>query len=332
MSELRQDRTSGRWVITAPQRGRRPQSPDHPPRPAPVPAFDPDCPFCPGHESELPAILAETPGEGAPGWRVRVVPNKFPALQQHPAAPAHTGHATRPGYGFHEVIIESPHHDVDLTTLGAEERLAAVTAYRDRSRALIERPGIETAVVFRNHGARAGASLIHPHAQIIALDQVPPRLAAMSAWSRDYLRDHGRCPTCEELEIECRDGTRLVEQSDDFVTLVPFAAEHPFETWIIPRHHQASFAALEAGEVTAFGDMLVRSLRRLDGALQHPSVNFVIDSAPKRDAAAPHFHWRLRLVPDVATWGGFELGTGLAINPSSPETDAAALRAAPVDP
>lgn len=332
MSELRQDRTSGRWVIIAPQRGRRPQSRAGASRAAPTLPSDLHCPFCPGHEAELPAILAETPAMDPPGWRVRVVPNRFPALQQHPAVPADTGHAVRPGYGFHEVIIENPHHDADITTMSAGERLAAVTAYRDRLRALLERPGIETAVVFRNHGPRAGASLPHPHAQIIALGLVPPLLAALSAWGRDHLHACGRCPTCEELDIECRDGTRIVEQSDDFVTLVPFAAEHPFETWIVARRHQASFAAIDAGELAAFSEMLGRSLHRLSGALDHPSFKFVIDSAPKREIATPHFHWRLRLVPEVSTWGGFELGTAMPINPSSPEQDAATLRAAPFNP
>jgi UDPglucose--hexose-1-phosphate uridylyltransferase len=327
MSELRQDRTSGRWVIIAPQRGRRPQSQRQRTQSAPPSAFDRECPFCPGHESELPAILAETPGEGAPGWRVRVVPNRFPALQQHPPAPADSDHAARPGYGFHEVIIENPRHDADLASMGAEERLAAIVAYRDRSRALLDQPGIESVVVFRNRGARAGASLAHPHAQVIALGQVPPVLAAMSAWSRDYLRDKGRCPTCEELEIECRHGTRIVDRNDHFVALVPFAAGHPFETWIVPRRHQASFAEIDTGELASFGELLVGNLRRLNGMLHDPPYNFVIDTAPKGDIGTPHFHWRLRLLPGVATWGGFELGTGLAINPSSPERDAAALRA-----
>ncbi len=331
MSELRQDRTSGRWVIIAPQRGRRPHPGDRRTRSAPRPAFDPDCPFCPGNETELPGIVAETPGEDAPGWRVRVVPNKFPALQQHPSPPPDTGHTARAGYGFHEVIIESPRHNADPATMSAGQRLAAVTACRDRSRALLEQPGIETAVVFRNHGARAGASLAHPHAQIIALGLVPPRLAAMSAWSRGYLHEHGRCPTCEELEIECRSGTRVVEQSDGFVALVPFAAEHPFEVWIVPRDHQASFTEPDAGELAAFGEMLARSLRRLDGALDHPSWKFVVDSAPKQDLGAPHFHWRLRLVPEAATWGGFELGAAMVINPSSPEQAADTLRAVRVD-
>lgn len=327
MSELRQDRTSGRWVIIAPKRGHRPQARDAGARSAPPPAFDPGCPFCPGHEAELPAILAETPDAEAPGWRVRVVPNKFPALQQHPPAPADKAHTVRPGYGFHEVIIESPRHDADLATMSAEQRLAAVTAWRDRSRALLEQPGVETAVVFRNHGARAGASLVHPHAQIIALGEVPPLLATMSAWSRDYLREHGRCPTCEELEIECRDGTRIIDRNDRFVALAPFAAEHPFEIWIVPRHHASSFTALDSTGLAAFGELLARSLQRLNDALHDPSFKFVIDSAPRRDSAAPHFHWRLRLVPEVATWGGFELGTAMSINPASPEEDAAILRA-----
>lgn len=331
MSELRQDRTSGRWVIIAPQRGRRPGSHDGRVRSVTPPRFDPGCPFCPGHEAELPGILAETPDQNAPGWRVRVVPNKYPALEAHAPAPADTGHTAQSGYGFHEVVIESPRHDVDLSTMSADARLAAVTAYRDRSRVLLQQPGIEAAVVFRNHGARAGASLMHPHAQIIALGPVPPRLAAMTAWSRAYLRDHGRCPTCEELEIESRDGTRVVDENDLYLVLVPFAAEHPFETWIVPRHHQSSFTDLGDDDLAAFGEMLVSSLRRLNGALRNPSFKFVIESASKGDVGMPYFHWRLRLTPEVTTWGGFELGTAMAINPSSPEQNAATMRAAGLD-
>jgi len=332
MSELRQDRTSGRWVIIAPQRGHRPQRRDVATRATPLPRFDPDCPFCPGHEAELPGILAETPDQDAPGWRVRVVPNKYPALEARAPVPADTGHTAQPGYGFHEVVIESPRHDVDLATMSADARLAAVTAWRDRSRALLAQPGIETVVVFRNHGARAGASLAHPHAQIIALGLVPPRLAAMTMWSRAYLRDHGRCPTCQELEIESRDGTRVVDQNDLYLVLAPFAAEHPFEIAIVPRHHQSSFTDLGDQDLADFGEMLACSLRRLNGMLHDPSFKLVIHSAPKGDIGTPHFHWRARLVPEVTTWGGFELGTALAINPSSPEQNAAALRAVPFDP
>ncbi len=332
MSELRQDRTTGAWVIVAPQRGRRPQMRERGERAQPRPRFDPACPFCPGNEAQLPGIIAETPAREAPGWSVRVVPNKFPAVQAEAAAlaPACGGHQARSGHGAHEVIIESPWHDAEPTALSAVELNAIVETYRARSRALLDQDGIKAAILFRNYGPRAGASLAHSHAQIIALDFVPPKLAAIDDWARRYTAEHGRCAMCAELEVERESGTRIVDENDKFVALVPFAAEHPFELWVVPKQHEASFAALADKALPAFSDLLGRSLRLLQAALDDPSYNFVVDTAPKTERAAPHWHWKLRIVPGVATWGGFELGAGLPINPSRPEDDAALLRDAPV--
>jgi UDPglucose--hexose-1-phosphate uridylyltransferase len=331
MSELRQDRTTGAWVIVAPQRGHRPQMPGPGESPQKRPRFDPSCPFCPGHEGQLPGIIAETPAPDAPGWSVRIVPNKFPALQQQHATQARVcgAHQARPGNGIHEVIIESPWHDAELATLPADELSTIVGVYRERSRILLAQDGIAAAILFRNYGRRAGASLAHPHAQIIALDFVSPKAAAISDWAKRHYNEHGRCATCEELAIECKSGRRVADENDQFVALVPFAAEHPFELWVVPKRHQASFSALGDDELPAFAGLLGRSLRRLKAVLDDPPYNFVVDSAPKDEIAAPHLHWRLRIVSDVATWGGFELGGGLPINPSSPEDDARLLRAAP---
>lgn len=331
MSELRQDRTSGGWVLIAPRRGERPQA-TAPARPSGLlPPFDPQCPFCPGHESELPGILDEARAPGEPGWQVRVVPNKFAAVAEQAETPQAGEHVAHAGYGFHEVIIESPRHNAELDTLSAEERHAVVRVYRDRVRILFAEHGVETVVLFRNHGPSAGASLLHPHAQAIALDVVPPRLAALSAWGKRYHAEHGVCATCEELRIEIRDRTRVVEESEQFIALVPFAAEHPCEIWIVPLAHHASFVDLAGEALVEFGELLGRCLRRLKTVLNDSPYNFVVDSASKHEFGAAHFHWRLRLVPQVAIWGGFELGGGLPINPSSPEDDAAALRAAPID-
>jgi len=329
MSEWRKDRTGGGWVIITPSRGSRPQMPEDDSAAASRPRFDPSCPFCPGHEAELPGIIDEVASPESPGWRLRVVPNKFAAVQAvPPSVPAAPGHATRPGRGAHEVIIESPRHDATLAGMTADELSAVVALYRARMRALLEVEYIAAAILFRNYGQRAGASLAHPHAQVIALDIVPAKLAALDTWARRYHAEHGRCPLCDELDSEIAEGTRVVEVNDDFVALVPFAAEHPFELWLVPRRHQAAFDALSDDALPAFAALLGRSLRRLKAALGDRPYNFVIDSAPKGERDAPHWHWRLRIVPDVATWGGFELGAGVPINPSSPEDDARLLRAA----
>jgi UDPglucose--hexose-1-phosphate uridylyltransferase len=329
MSELRQDRTTGGWVIVAPQRGARPHARAPGERAQPRPRFDPKCPFCPGNEAQLPGIVAETAAQDAPGWRLRVVPNKFPAVQLQLPPVVGGDHTMRPGQGVHQVIIESPWHDAEPATMSAAELNAVVAVYRECSRALLEQDDIETAILFRNYGQRAGASLAHPHAQIIALEFLPPKLAVVDDWARQYHRKNGACAMCQELAIERESGTRIVDENDKFVALVPFAAEHPFELWLVPKRHQASFTALADDALSDFAALLGRALRRLRAALDDPPYNFVVDSAPKSDLSAPHWHWKLRLVPDIATWGGFELGAGLPINPSSPEDDARLLRAAP---
>jgi UDPglucose--hexose-1-phosphate uridylyltransferase len=330
MSELRQDRTTGTWVIAAPQRARRPHMHAPAGRPPQLARFDPSCPFCPGNEAQLPGIIAETKAAGVPGWSVRVVPNKFPAvlMRQDAKALNDADHRARPGRGAHEVIIESPWHDADLAGMTAGELATIAAVYRARSRALLAQDGIETAILFHNHGRGAGASLAHTHAQIVALDFVPPRVAAVNDWGKRYYGEHGRCALCDELASELKIGKRIVDENGQFVVLVPFAAEHPFELWIVPKRHQASFTALGDDELPAFAALLGRSLARLKAVLDDPPYNFAIDSAPKRESAAPHLHWRLRIAPEVAIWGGFELGAGLPINPSSPEDDAQRLREA----
>jgi len=334
MSELRQDRTTGGWVIIAPKRGRRPHMPEPGEPPRQRPRFDLSCPFCPGREAQLPGIVAETKAPAPPGWSVRVVPNKFPALEMRQDTPTSGcgDHLATPGRGAHEVIIESPWHDAELATMSAPELSAVADVYRQRSRTLLARDGIEAVILFHNHGRGAGASLVHAHAQVIALDIVPSRVAAMSDWCKRYYSEHQSCATCDELAIECKSAKRLVDENEHFVALVPFAAEHPFELWIVPKEHQASLTALGDHELPAFAELLGRSLRRLQAAANDPPYNFVIDTAPSRDIAAPHLHWRLRIAPDIAIWGGFELGAGLPINPSSPEDDAHLLRAVDAGP
>jgi UDPglucose--hexose-1-phosphate uridylyltransferase len=236
-------------------------------------------------------------------------------------------HFMAEGYGFHEVIIESPRHDADLVSMTDAELEAVVSMYRDRSKYLLRQRGIETVVLFRNHGPKGGASQPHPHAQILALGLVPPALGSLAGWGHRYYSDKGRCATCDEILIECDLKSRVVEDARDFLVLVPFAAEHPYETWIVPKQHQASFLDLHDSQLREFAQLLGRTLDRLRCAGDDPPYNFVIESAARPLLQSPYLHWRLRIAPDLATSGGFELGAGMAINPSNPEDDAAALRA-----
>jgi UDPglucose--hexose-1-phosphate uridylyltransferase len=330
MSEIRQDRTTGAWTIIAPERGLRPHQPTageltH----NDVPRFEPTCPFCPGNESQLPGIIAEQRCDEPPGWCVRVVPNKFPALTPDAAPASHSLglHRRLRGYGAHEVVIENPRHNADLTTMDDCEITAVIECYRQRFVQLASRPGIDTVVLFRNHGTGSGASLRHPHAQLIALGFATPKLHLMAEWGCRYYRSASRCPTCEELELETKLGERVVDETKHFLALVPFAAERPCEIWLVPKRHQASFAEIVKDEANDLGVRLRHSLQRLKAMHRDPPHNLIIESAGKSGVGAPYLHWRLRIVPDLVPWGGFEAGTGMAINPSRPEQDAEALRA-----
>ncbi len=263
-----------------------------------------------------------------PAWSVRVVPNKFPAVQPDLKTIAEDAgrHRLQDGYGFHEVIIESPRHDADLVAMSDAEIEVVVSVYSERSRQLLYRPGIEAVVLFRNHGRRGGASLQHPHAQAVALALLPPTLAQLARWGHGYHHEHGRCPTCDEIGTERTLKKRIIEETQNFLVFVPFAAEHPFETWIAPIEHQASFLSMRDLQRIEFAHLLRRTLNRLRRARDDPPYNFVIDSAARSQVQSTYLHWRLRIAPDLATSGGFELGSGMAINPSSPERDAAVLR------
>ena len=330
MSAYRQDSISGAWVIIAPERGHRPLDRGAAVKPDPLPVSASGCPFCPGNEAMLPPLIEETASPEPPGWLTRVVANKYPALRADDLLlpPADACGPGMPGYGVHEVIVETARHDGDLTTLTAPELDAVVRTYQRRFAGLAQRTGIRTALVFRNHGRRAGASLDHPHAQAIALGMVPPLFAAIAQRARTHYEEKGQCLMCACLERELDQAQRIVEASERFVVLVPYAAAKPFELWIAPRRHQASFTEADEAELTEFGQVLQRSLRCLDAVAGEPPYNFAIESLTMDQSGAAYLHWRLRIAPETARPGGFELGTGMTINPSSPESDAEAMRAA----
>lgn len=279
----------------------------------------------------LLGVLEETPAAGSPGWGVRVVPNKYPALRPGDDVPVRDDFpwVSMPGLGHHEVVVETPCHDAEPESMDRGELAAVLRVFRRRYAVLITRPGIEAVVVFRNRGPQGGASLAHPHAQVIASGLVPPRLAAVRDWAGWHHAETDRCVTCEVLERELAVGERVVEATTGFAALVPFAATAPFELRIVPLRHQGAFAEASDAELAELAEVLGRSLRRLNAALGDPSYNYVIDSGTAKDAGAPHAHWSLSVVPGTSRPGGFEVGGGLPINPSLPEADATALRAAP---
>jgi len=330
MPELRRDPVVGRWVIIAAERRHRPRDFDTPNEP---PGVGPDlCPFCPGHESYTPTeVFAIRPQGGAangPGWSTRVVPNKFPALQVE-------GELDRRGEGIydrmngigaHEVIIESPDHSKELSELTVEEIERVLLAFRERMRDLRNDLRFRYILVFKNHGASAGASLEHGHAQLIATPTIPMVVQEELDGALQHFQLKERCVYCDIVEQELRDGRRVVREEDGFVAIAPYAPRFSFETWILPKRHQTSFDEVEPGSLAALARILKDTLQRLRRALDKPNYNFLIHTSPCREPHLAHYHWHLEIFPKLAHVAGFEWGTGFYINTTPPEESAKYLR------
>lgn len=345
MPEFRQDLISGQWVIIATDRAKRPETfackgakeIDR----AALPAYKKNCPLCPGNEVMTPPeVLVLTGAAGAhrapgsAGWRVRVVRNKFPALEPEekaegkPSAFPRPDEAYRavPGYGIHEVIVETPEHNRHPAVWAPEQMALVTEAYYQRLAALEEFPRLRYIQLFRNHGPEAGASIEHPHSQLLALPFVPERAGRELERAHRYYLEHERCPYCLLLEQEGRLNKRIVAENELFTAFMPYASRFPFETWLMPRLHQASFLEQGRAERAAFAALLGEILSRLARALDDPPYNYYLHSAPVRSSELPHFHWHLELVPKLTTAAGFEMGSDVFINTTLPEEAAAFIR------
>jgi len=330
MSELRKDPVVGRWVIIAADRARRPS--DFGPEPA-RPRLT-SCVFCAGHEDRTPPeILAgrrpDSPPNG-PGWSFRVVPNKFPALRiEGDLEPAGEGPFDRMnGIGAHEVVIETPEHLASLATMPADAVADVLLAFRERLLDLKKDARFEYVLVFKNHGEAAGASLEHPHSQLIATPIIPIMVSEELAGAAKYFEMKERCVWCDILREERRTRRRLVREADGFVALAPFAPRFPFETWILPARHRSAFEESGVEELRALAALLGDFLRRMNAVLNDPPFNFMLHSAPLQEPALDHFHWHLEIIPKLTKVAGFEWGSGFFINPVAPEDAATALREA----
>ncbi|MEV3936801.1 galactose-1-phosphate uridylyltransferase [Glycomyces sp. NPDC049804] len=326
--ELRQDPFTRDWVLIAPRRALRPH---RTPEPAAEPqdsATDPDCPFCPGNEDRTPGEVWRSAGEG---WSVRVVPNRFPLLAARPGLTRRRlggPFITADGTGSHEVVIESPHHDLDLPDLDDAAVTAVFDAYRDRSRALRDTWPGGLVLPFRNHGTAAGTSLRHPHSQIAALPVVPPRHRQRLDIARAYHDDRGSSLHTDVTTAELADGTRVVAELDQVVALAPFASTAPYAVRVLPRENEASFADVSDATLAATARTVRRLLAALRALLGDVPYNYLVLSAPCGAERAERFSWHLDVLPRLTTTAGFELGTGIAVNPVPPEYAAARLRGA----
>jgi UDPglucose--hexose-1-phosphate uridylyltransferase len=329
MSELRKDPILGRWVIIAHERAKRPHD-----FKVEVPPSDAHevCPFCEGHEDKTPPeILAyRDPGSRAngPGWRTRVVANRFPALtiEGHLNKRGDGIYDVMEGIGAHEVIIESPAHHKSIASLPPERIREVVWVYRDRLLDLKRDHRLVHGMLFKNVGAAGGASLEHTHSQLIVTPIVPVSVWEEMTGALEFYNYRGRCIYCDIVSQELAGEKRVVYDSSCFTAICPFASRFPFETWIVPKTHSSHFENIPRPAVDDLGHVLHQVLNKLERALDNPAYNYIIHTAPFDHGEMPHYHWHIEVIPRLTKIAGFEWGSGFYINPVPPESAAGFLR------
>ena len=328
MPEIREDLITGGMVIIAAERTKRPQDFTHTNE---SPKGSKGCVFCYGKETATPPeIFAIRPGGGladCPGWTVRAFPNKFPAVMTagSPDCLYIGGRKAVKAVGAHEVIVDTPDHNETFGQLSDTRAAQVMEVIASRYRFLSADPRVKYIQVFKNSGAAAGASLEHSHWQIITVPLVPETVAREIKGTERFWAANGECAYCRMIAEEINNGSRMIEQTKDFVVLTPFASRFPYETWIIPAKHEAFLEATGIEEIKELGRMVRRSIRRLERTLCRPPYNLTIHACPA-GMKSHSYHWHIKIMPRLSAIAGFEMGSGIHINPVSPETAADLLR------
>lgn len=338
MPELRHDPIQRRWVIIAVERGARPLS--HPGE-LEFPA-NPTCPFCEGMEHATPREISAVRPSGSasdgPGWELRVVPNKFPALKIEgtPDRRAVGMFDAMNGIGAHEVLIETPRHLLHMAEMAPDQMERIFFAYQQRLTDLQKDPRFKYILIFKNYGLDAGATIAHPHTQIIATPVTPLTVSDELESARLHFQLKERCLFCDILAQELDSGERIVHISDHFVALCPYASRFPYEVMVLPRVHAHDFGLSRPEVVRDLAATMHTVLKKLRVALNDPPFNFLFHTAPNpgHSKRRAHYwntlefdwHWHVEILPRLTQTAGFEWGTGFYINSVAPEFAADALR------
>jgi UDPglucose--hexose-1-phosphate uridylyltransferase len=277
---------------------------------------------------ELLAVRHNGSRANMPGWNLRVVPNQFPVLRVEGTLDRQgEGIFDRMnGIGAHEVIVESPRHLDTLADMGDDAIEQVLWAARERMQDLRHDRRFRYIIVFKNHGSAAGASLDHSHSQLIALPIVPREVRDEVDGACAHFRAKERCVFCDILRQETKDGQRLIAENADIVAVAPYAPRFPFETWMLPRRHEAHFENAPRHEYASLARLLGDILRRINRTLGSPPYNLLIHTAPIAEQADDYYHWHVEIIPKLTKVAGFEWATGFYLNPTSPEEAAQVLR------
>jgi len=327
-SHFRKDAIGGSWVIISTERNNRPLDWHVQLRKNKQVM----CPFCPGNEqvtpNEIAAIRKKSTAPNTEGWQLRVIPNKFPALLTDGKADHATDgiYETVGGIGAHEIIIETPNHNEELSQLSVAKLQAVLRMIAKRIMEIKQDSRLKYVLVFKNFGHAAGASLEHSHIQIIGTPILPKRIAEEIEGITSYYGKTGRCIFCEIISKELSLTERLVLSNKNYVVVEPFASRFAFETWIMPIEHRQYFENITRAESLALAKIFKETLSRINVAVKKPSYNLVIHTSPISEHEGTLFHWHIEIMPKLGNMAGFEWGSGFHINPISPENAAKLLR------
>jgi len=320
------------WVIMAPERAKRPHQKPRKKRKDGPPDWDESCPFCPGNEEQTPTeVLRLPPSSTDSDWKVRVVVNRYAALTPEGSTRrVEEGHFFHwmAGFGVHEVIIDSPSHNTPLALMNYQQAEWLLMAYQQRYNSLKKNKQLKYITIFKNHGPESGTSLAHPHSQLVATPVASTYYRKKFDVAFDYFDDEGRCLYCDLLVEELKNGERIVAETKQFVVLHPWASRVPWETWIVPKKHYASFGLFPERYFGELAMVLKDTLLCFYRCLDDPSFNFMIETTTTHDEDDPYYHWHIRIVPRLTLVAGFEMGSGIYINSALPEETARLMKEA----
>lgn len=325
-SELRHDLVTGDWVVIATGRAKKPEDFVLDKR-ASIPE-DPDkiCPFChPEETGQEEDVLIYKKGDS--DWSLRVFPNKFPAFERN-GTPKHFEEGPyfgMEGTGYHELIVTRDHQK-QIANLEVQEVAEIVDAYRERYVDLMNKKSVNYIEIYHNHGMEAGATIRHPHSQLVAVPVISPYVKGELDGAETYFRANRDCVYCAMIEWEGGHGKRVVFENNLFIAFCPFASRSAFEIWVMPKKHSPYFERIAEKDKMEMAEALQISINKIYKALGDPAYNFYLHTAPCDGKDYPHFHWHIEILPRTTIWAGFELSTGIEISKIQPETAAEYLR------
>ncbi|KAA3603916.1 MAG: galactose-1-phosphate uridylyltransferase [Calditrichaeota bacterium] len=336
-SELRKDPFSDGWVIISPDRNFKPSDFKVEEIKPEINSYETKCPFCPGNEGETSVeirALGRNDTENISEWAIRVVANRFPALKIENKLSfdnLNKVHNRIGGMGAHEVIIESPEHNLEFHTFSNEKRKEILEVFRERIEDLYKDYRFAYVQLFRNFGKDAGASLVHPHSQIIAVPTIPKRGMEEIKASENFWKTYSECIFCAKINNNENFQERVILENDEFIAFVPYAARFAFETWIMPKKHSSEFQNCNPKELKELSEIMGKTQTAIAECLNNPPYNLVLHTSPNLENKyleniQEYFHWHFEIIPRITSIAGFEWGTGFYINPISPEKSAKMLR------